>query len=493
MEDDPRPGGRLDKVILISVDTLRADFLGCYNPAVTFTPNLDEFAAEAALFLDVLSQAPSTTISHKSILYSLYPSIHKTTSSSVPTETRPSPLEALQAQGLLTAGLVGGGKLARELGFDRGFDSYWYPEPREDPDTLMRQVETLERAALPWLEEHDDESFFLFLHTYQPHAPYLAPHAYLGRHAGWYEGDLGLGLLGHDYNRSAMSEDDGLFVRDLYAAEVEYTDASLGRIFDKLKELGIYDETLIVFLSDHGESLGERGHWGHSRLYNVQLRVPLMIRVPGMGPARVAGPVETVDVMPTIFSALGLTHDLPFQGRDLMAAISGYGRLEPGRCRIAEQGRRASVQDGEWKAIFPVGDTRSWVVSEEGGLMIVEDGKWKAVFLAGGTGGRLYDRLEDPDETRDLASARPKILRRLLKVAQRRPDVAELYNLVDDPEEVRNLAAERPEIVRRLRLHFDEMVREGASTAEGFVITKSSKPTLDEQTTKDLKALGYIE
>jgi arylsulfatase A-like enzyme len=284
----------VDKVLLISIDTLRADFLGVYNPKLDTSPHLDRFASDATVFTDVLSQASSTARSHKSLFYSLYPSVHKTSKSSVPEEKLVSPLEALQSAGFTTAGIVGGGQLKAEFGFSKGFDDYI----ELPPITEGNQLPALEEESFTWLAEHREDRFFLFLHTYEPHCPYRAPEEYVSKRAEWYEGRVDPGECGaRYYNKLQMGSEDFRFVRDLYAAEVEYVDAFLGRLFDELKRLGLYDDMMIIFTSDHGESLGERRYVGHNRLYDVQLRIPLIVKLPDTAPSRIGAPVESIDVM----------------------------------------------------------------------------------------------------------------------------------------------------------------------------------------------------
>ncbi|MCP4378068.1 MAG: sulfatase-like hydrolase/transferase, partial [bacterium] len=173
-------------MILISVDTLRPDFLGCYDPDLDTSPNIDRLAAESAVFTDVLAHAPSTTISHKSIPYSVYPAVHKTTFDRIPDELVPSPIEALRNAGFTTAAIVGGGGLAPELGFPKGFGSYKVLPRLKTGE----QLETLRVESRRWLKEHREDDFFLFLHMYQPHCPYSPPEKYAKRYAGWYRGDV---------------------------------------------------------------------------------------------------------------------------------------------------------------------------------------------------------------------------------------------------------------------------------------------------------------
>jgi arylsulfatase A-like enzyme len=371
-------------VILISIDTLRPDFLGCYDPELDTSPNIDRLAAESVVFTDVLSHAPSTTISHKSILYSLYPAVHKTRRDRAPEERLPSPIEALREAGFTTGAIVGGGGLAPEIGFPKGFDSY---------EVLPRlstgeQLETLRTEARRWLRQHHKDDFFLFLHTYQPHCPYSPPERYASRYAGWYRGDVDpTGKCGSYYNSREMSADDYRYVRDLVKGEVAYVDGFIGDLLAELKRLGIDDDTMVILTSDHGDSLGERGYVGHNLLFNVQLRVPLIVRLPGLRPGRYDAPLELVDVMPTIFRALGQPPPYEFQGYDLLGLVEG--RVEPtrDRLRVANQGDRTSLHRGSWHLIF------------------AESGDDIA----------LYDITLDPEEYDDLASRHPEVVAALLR------------------------------------------------------------------------------
>jgi arylsulfatase A-like enzyme len=337
-----------ERVILISVDALRPDFLSCYNPAIKTSPNIDRLAAEGLLCTDVVTQAPSTTLSHKSILYSLYPSVHKTSLADLPKELIPSPLDILKSKGFKTAAFVGGGQLSKRFGFSKGFDTYWEPGADVERNTKLKEMKPL---ALAWLEKNYSHKFFLFLHTYQVHCPYFPPDEYRKKYASWYKGDIDPEYMCQkDYNERKMSRDDYRFIRDLYAAEVNYTDSFIGDLIALLKKLRIYDETMIVFMSDHGESLGERDFVGHNQLFNTQLHIPLILRVPGIPHQRVDSPLEAIDVMPTIFDALGIGRPFPFQGQSILPLLDE--RVPQERYRIAEKEMSYAVQKGKWKGVF---------------------------------------------------------------------------------------------------------------------------------------------
>ena len=360
-----------DKVILISIDTLRPDFLGTYNSKMQTSPNIDRLASHSVVCTDVVSQAPSTTLSHKSILYSLYPSIHKTSMTVLPKELIPSPLEILKSRQFKTAAFVGGGQLSKRFGFAKGFDVYWEPEGDVERNTKLFEMEGV---AFDWLQKNYKDKFFLFLHTYQVHCPYFPPEGYRKKFASWYQGNLDPEYKCQvDYNELKMTPEDFRYVRDLYAAEVNYTDVFIGNLVTLLNKLKIYDQTTIILLSDHGESLGERGFIGHNQLYNTQLRSPLILKIPGIPHQQVQAPLQLIDVMPTIFDVLGLGKQFPFQGQSILPLLGEKNTKE--RYRIAEK-----------KVIFSV-----------------QKGKWKAIFTRRGPDVWLYDMEKDPEEQYNLA------------------------------------------------------------------------------------------
>ena len=421
---------KIERVILISVDDLRADFLGAYNPEMKTSPNLDRFASESVVCTNVTSQAPSTAISHKSILYSLYPFAHKTTKNVVPEEKLKSPLEVLQSEEFKTAAFVGGGQLSRKFGFAKGFDHFWQAEGRARRNRPKADLEETERVVVQWLDQNYRNPFFLFLHTYEVHCPYDPPEEYRRQYASWYKGDIDpKGKCGDNYyNQRKMSPEDFQYIRDLYAGQVRYVDALFGRLFAHLKKLGIYDQTMIVFLADHGESLGERGQVGHNQLYHVQLRIPLILRIPGIAPQKIDAPLEAIDAMPTIFSALDVKNSFPFQGKNLLSLLQQKNAEANNRLLISEQAGKVRAQQGEWAALF-------------------------------------LHRSNEADE---------------------------LYNLRDDPGELKNLAVENPAKVKELKRQYFQLVEGSRQIAANFVVTGSSEPQLDAETREQLEALGYV-
>ncbi len=427
---EPPAPRKVQKVLLISIDTLRADFLGCYNSERQVSPFIDQFASENILLENATSQGPSTAISHKSILYSVYPAIHKTTKDTVPDETMRSPLEILQSKGFKTAAFVGGGQLSRKFGFARGFDSYWEAAGTRKRGKGKYNLQFIEDQAVDWLNQNYRENFFLFVHTYEVHCPYNPPDDYVRKYASWYQGDIDPnGKCGDNYyNERTLTADDIRYLRDLYSGSVNFVDEFIGRLLNRLKSLGIYDQTMIVLLADHGESLGERGYIGHNFPYEIQLHIPVILRIPGMDTARVRGPVMAVDVMPTVFEVLGLGRLFPFQGRNLIPVIQGKSNIEEDRVLIAEQKDRIRVRKGEWSCVF----------------------------------------------------------------SRTNPPKDELYNVKDDPEQSNDLASSNPEKVKELKQFYSRMMDSSKELSARFVVGKSSNPDLDEATKEQLEALGYV-
>jgi arylsulfatase A-like enzyme len=293
-------------------------------------------------------------------------------------------MQTLQSRGFHTAGFAGGRQVSAKLGFSRGFDVY----------QEIRDLGELGDRAIAWLGRHQTDAFFLFLHTYQMHCPYTPPEPYRRKYAGWYSGEIDpkgrirrgqAGCGKAYYNHRAMSPEDYRYLLSLYRADAEFVDTFLGRIFDALKELGIYEETLIVFTSDHGESLGEHGFVGHIILYNTVLRVPLIVKIPGVPASRVEAPVEMFDILPTIFEAAGIPPPYRFQGRSLLRVLEMSPADASREVRISEGGRTA-VQAGAWKLLF----------EREPGKSL-----------------KLIHLPTDPEERDDLAKQHPEQVKRL--------------------------------------------------------------------------------
>ncbi len=366
-------------VLVVTFDTTRADFLGCYGKESARTPNLDRLAAEGTLFLEAYSAVPITLPSHSTLFTGTYPIVHGVRDNGLfrlPQE-RVTLAEILKEQGYATGGAIGAFPLTRDFGIAQGIDFFddhitiatedFRGNPLEDPGHLFfdeRPAARVNDAILPWLREHADGPFFAWIHYWDPHHPHIPPAPF-----------------------------DQLYAHDLYQGEIAYADRNLGVVLRELRELGAWERTLVVVVGDHGEGRGEHGEDTHSMLtYNSTLRVPLILRSPGGSPGRVAERVGTVDVLPTVLELLGLDAPGEIQGRSLVPLIAAPERPASGReMYYAESlSPRLSHGWGEQRALF--------------------HGGWKYVH---GPRSELYDLAKDPGELHDLAAEQPEEAERM--------------------------------------------------------------------------------
>lgn len=438
---EPTPRG----VVLIVLDTLRADGLSAYgNPRAT-SPRIDALAAEGVLFERAYSNASWTLPAFVGLLTGSYPS------AAVFQGTRlvRSLVEPLRAAGFATAAFTEGGYVSPHFGMERGFDTFRSLEGKiqlhgvdvRPGDAGQGGLERTFESARGWLREHAEQPFFLLIHTYEVHMPYLRR---------TYAEGMQRGILGEVYSfddaRRVRSEPVGdtevEYVRALYDGGVAAADREVGRTLDLLGELGVADRTLVVLTSDHGEELGEReplrlGMHGHA-LYDSLLHVPLIVRDPTRagGGRRVSAQVRLVDVMPTILDRLGVAVPGAGDGRSLLPLLDDAGAedrpvyaemLHPNS--VTPLIRRVALRDGRWKLIV------------------------NAPPLAPG---------EPP---------------------------AELYDVVADALETNNLAARQPDtkqaLAERLRIQREAIQQRGLAGVD--------HGTIGNDVREQLRALGYLE
>jgi arylsulfatase A-like enzyme len=298
-------------LILVSLDTVRADHVLTEAYGVSLTPALDALAADGAVFEQAVAPYNSTTASHMTMLTGVYPALHGITypvgnlAQAIPTLA-----EILSRGGYQTAAVTENAMITATSGFARGFDSY-----RENRSVLdaAGDVDATFGDGGKWLEGHADERFFLFLHTYEAHAPYSP------------KGGALEDLTGPAPEASEGPSDRYAGNRRQYAAEIHYTDRVFGKLVEDLERLDLLDHTVIVVTSDHGEEFGEHGRLGHSKtLYDEVLRVPLVIWAPGIVAAgrRVSEQVSLVDLTPTILDLLGVAAPPGMHGVSLRGLLS---------------------------------------------------------------------------------------------------------------------------------------------------------------------------
>ncbi len=373
-------------LILVSLDTSRADSFSSYGAARVNTPNLDRFAAEAVVFSDCLSQSTATAPSHMSLLTGQYVHRHGLWSNANGVTPSATLASVLRDAGWRTAAFTGHGSFRADLGLDAGFDRFesWTGEERWP---FTRSMEDVLPDAEAWLGESSGEPFVLLVHAYDPHCPYWPPQPWREQYAGWYRGELdprrlcGLDGFGPLFRDQRIGSDELRYLRDLYDAEIAAADAALGGFLDRLRESGLLDRSIVVVTSDHGEVLGAHEWVGHTNVWEEEMKVPLFVRFPqGRWARRLDDPVQLIDLMPTLLSALGVGAPDGVQGLDLMPRIEGR-------------------QD-------PIGDQRMRL-SQVGSLESIRfDRRWKIAFSRGGQGPtarRIFDLAADPGEMDNLA------------------------------------------------------------------------------------------
>jgi arylsulfatase A-like enzyme/Tfp pilus assembly protein PilF len=288
-------------VVLITIDTLRADHVGCYGYKQIKTPNIDGLAAHGARFERAFAVVPVTLPSHASMLTGTYPmlsGIHDFSGNKL-SPLQPTLASVLKQAGYQTGAVIAAAVLDSRFGLNQGFDFYYdhFDFSRLDEanlDQMERPGNVVADVALDWLAKNSQKKFFLWMHLYDPHYPYHPPEPYSREYAA-----------------------------QPYDGEIAFADEQVGRLVRYLKEKGIYQNTVIVLCGDHGESLGEHGEKTHGFfIYNATMHVPLIIRLPENAAVRtVADPVSLVDLMPTVLGAVGLEAPSQVQGRSLLPEL----------------------------------------------------------------------------------------------------------------------------------------------------------------------------
>lgn len=429
-------------VVLISVDTLRADHLGCYGYFRDTSPAIDAFSREAIFFEQAYAPMATTLPSHLSLLTGLFPLEHGTLANfgdgGKPFGHRKgirSVAEWFSEHGYDTGAFVSSLPLKRLSGFNRGFSRF--DEPQREARPGARTTD----AALAWLQERSDKPFFLFIHYYDPHTPYSPPAPYDSQFTT--DADLERWLAERGIPEAVepgpcrgRKRTVSLEATNQYDGEIRYTDAEVSRLFDALRRAGKFDNSVIIFTADHGEGLNQH-HWPqHGRVWNEQLHVPLLIRFPsGLAagaPTRVERLTSLADVFPTVVARLK-----PSWAAEFMRQASGVDALGGGggeRPLLAQRSGRPCPDDagGELALILP-------------GWRFHHDPE---------QGNSLYDMTADPFELASLSRERADVAEKLAGVTQR-------------------LAA-------HLLAHGASYPEEGAEA-----------PEVDEETRRQLEALGY--
>lgn len=424
---EPRP-----HILVLSVDTLRADRMGSYGYARKTSPHIDGLLAKGARFADARTIEPLTAPALASMLTSLPPHEHGSTRNGLRVRSElPSLPKILRRHGYKTGAFVGSWTLRSKLwAMEDHFDHF------EEVLTKARWLgmvkreataEDLNEVALDWFEEQVESvasrPVFLWVHYVEPHAPYILQRDFMNQ--------IGSSPDGNNYSDS-----------NKYDSEIAYVDFQISRLLEDIEDLVAADNTLVLFVSDHGESLGEHGYWGHGRhLYEATLHIPMGITWPGrVEPKVVEAPALILDLAPTVVGLLGI--DVPdfFQGVDWSKVFAGAA--EPPRDRVTlYQAHRGSVG------------------VKEDQTKVREKGLLEVARLEGGK-------------------------KEILRVTNGRRRV---FDLAADPEELDSLVREQTEISEGLRIWL-ESVQAGLILADEL-----PPPSLSEEDVDALRALGYLD
>lgn len=441
---------RPTNVILISIDALRADRLGCYGYSKPTSPCIDAFASKNVLFKNAYSPQPWTLTTHLSMLTSLYPDAHHVQEGLTLNPEWQTLAEILKRNGYATGGFATSPYwLNSKYGYGRGFDHYWCRDERGDK---------VNAAISDFVIKNRNKPIFLFIHYYDVHScwkrldrlPYHAPdeirrlfmpnrpHVFSGGDGVHWSTDY---LLHAEEEGIRLSDDELEELRGLYDSGVRLADTYLCNLFEILKKEDVFEDSIIIVTADHGEELQDHGHFLHFQLYEEVFHVPLIIRIPRKltkteprikEPQKIAGLATLVDIFPTVLDCLGiLWPENQVQGQSLLPIMRG--RKSEHRCVFATEFDLIANQD----------------------RMAVRDGYWKLIC----TGGK------NP--------------------------LLELYYLHDDPKESANLANKHPEKVKELRNALD-LWKETNLRMREQPEKQKDYPGLSDEDRQKLRSLGYI-
>jgi choline-sulfatase len=351
---------RARHVVVITLDTTRADYLSAYWSARVSTPNLDRLAREGAVFEQAMSVAPLTLTAHASLFTGLLPPHHGVRDNGGDPLGRDHATlaELLRARGFQTAAFVGSVVLQSTRGLARGFDVY-HDGVTEDPwqrRRLRRPANEVVDDAMEWLAGQNGSPFFMWVHLYDAHAPYDVPEPYRA-----------------------------LYADDPYAGEIAFADAQVGRVLDALDQRRLWEDTTIVIAADHGESFGSHGEQGHGIfVYQDVMHVPLIVRAPGIRPRRIAGVTSLVDVMPTVLDLVGAP-PRSVDGASLVPLLTGA--------------TKTLDRDAYAESMYPA--RFGWSP-----LRALREGRFKLIVAPR---PELYDLETDPTEQENLYARRPAL------------------------------------------------------------------------------------
>ena len=463
-------------VLMLMIDTLRADYVGAYNQVDINTPNLDGLASDGILFEKCISQASWTRPSGVSIFTGRIPSGHatQTKAARVPDEATLFS-EILQNNGVTTGALANNINLTSTFNLDQGFDTFMYEAPnypfagtesvfgltfykvvakvkeRLSPEHRVvhdyyQPADVVFEDVKAFIESNDDNRWMMYAHVMEPHDPYFE-HPSLSGSGPEYNG-VGYGRAEHEH----PDPNDTEYLKDVYKQEIEFLDLEIGRMVSWLKESNRYENTVIIVVSDHGEEFNEHGgFWHGTTLYDEVLHVPLIVKTAqnARKGIRIPWQVRSIDIAPTITDLMGLEADPSWDGESLLPDLSEVDEAHTTTQCTPHPMARIAISENDFEGNI---------------LSAIRMNGWKYI-------------LANPDNPRGL-----------------QPE--ELYALIDDPKELTNKAAEKSnwcdlpngELKDQMKAILGEILKEAQSSA-----AQSNSGELDAATIERMRKLGYME
>jgi len=401
--------GEPRNLVLITLDTTRADHLSCYGKIKDLTPRMDAFAESGALFLNSFAQVNQTNPSHVSIMSGVMALDHMVTDNKekirVKTDLLP---EAFKRIGYSTAGFPSFAHVSAELGW-RGFDEI------EDIAPEMKNYHNAQQItdkAIHWLDRNGDKPFFIWVHYWDAHVPYIPPPQFAKK---FYTGDPKAGdgpelrkqYPSIEHHTWLKGVKDIEYPRAMYKAEINFVDGNVGRIIDYLRKRNLTSKTGVIIVGDHGESLGEHEmYFNHTFAFENALRVPLIIRMPGFpSGVKVAESATHLDIMPTLAQLYGLTIHNDLKGISLVPSLQGQSdpNLIARTFFIHEGGnaRQVIVRDGNLKVFYTMIRVYQYPPMD-----VLENEVW------------MFDLSKDPNELHDISKDHPDLVDKYRKIVE---------------------------------------------------------------------------
>ncbi|MHC4944556.1 MAG: sulfatase [Planctomycetota bacterium] len=427
---------RKPNLLLVSVDTLRADRLHCYGNPASLSPTVDALASQGLRFETCFAHASLTVPSVASLLTGLYPSQAGAKNNRTPlSKSAESLASAMKRKGYRTAAFVSNFTLRPRMRFNQGFDHYdaefTTPELNR-PEILTRNADTTVDAVLTWLDEatgNADSPFFLWIHLQDPHGPYTPPEDFIPEIASY--PSQRLDVLEDDITPHGIpsyqllgEENESAVYRARYDGEILFFDHHLSRLIDTLDRLDLKDDTAVIFTADHGEAMGEHGFWfSHGQdLFNELIHVPLIIAAPWIEADQPKETAALMDIFPTLMALAGA-------GSDELAGYRGINLLDPGARRKVRP-IYSEVKSDALKTRL-----RSLVM-----------GRWKLIASRNKKDApQLFDLEKDPVERQNVYASEPEVAEKMemiLNAEQQRAESGEkAEELPLTPEELKVLEA----------------------------------------------------